>query len=36
MYAGLHLKCSLFFSDSNKTWIFSTYFRKILEYEISS
>jgi hypothetical protein len=34
MYAGLHVKYPLFFSDFNETWIFSTDFRKILKYQI--
>jgi hypothetical protein len=28
MYIGLHVKYSLFFSDCDKTWIFSTDFSK--------
>jgi hypothetical protein len=35
MYIGLHVKYVLFLSDFNKTWIFSTEFRKILTYEIA-
>jgi len=31
----LHVKYSLFLSDVNETWIFSSYFRKILIYRIS-
>jgi hypothetical protein len=35
MYIGLHIKYSLFLSDFNQTWIFSTYSLKILTYQIS-
>jgi hypothetical protein len=35
MYVGLHVKCPLFFSDFNETWIFSTAFRIIFKYQIS-
>ena len=36
MYTGLHVKCSLFLSDSNETWIAFTDFRKTLKYQIWS
>jgi hypothetical protein len=37
MCKRLHVKYSLFFSDCNKTWIFSTDFRgKKLKYQVSS
>ena len=32
MYTGVHVKYPLFLSEVNKTWIFSTYFRKIFEH----
>ena len=35
MYTGLHVKYPLCLSDFNKTWFFSTEFRKIFEYQIS-
>jgi hypothetical protein len=35
MYIGLRVKCPLFLSDPNQTWMFSTYFQKILRYRIS-
>jgi hypothetical protein len=35
MNTGLQVKYLLFFSDSNETWVFSTYFRKILKYQNS-
>ena len=34
MYVGLHVKYLLCLSDFNGTWIFSTYFRKILRHRI--
>jgi len=32
MYIGLHVKCSLFLSDFNKTLIFSTDFQKVSKF----
>jgi len=34
MFIGLHVKYTLFLSDCNGTWIFSTDFREILKYKI--
>ena len=34
MYIHLHMKCLLFLSDVNETWIFLINFGKILKYEI--
>jgi hypothetical protein len=36
MWKRLHVKCPLFLSDVNKTWILSTHFRKSLKSQISS
>ena len=33
VYIGRHVKCPLFLSDFNETWIFSTDFRKILSFQ---
>ena len=35
MYIGVHVKCLLFLSHFNETWIFSTDFRKMLKHLIS-
>ena len=36
IYIGLHVQYVLFLSNCNETWIFLTYFRKVLKYQISS
>ena len=35
MYIGRHVKCPLFYSDFNETYIFAADFRKTLKYQIS-
>ena len=35
VYKRRHVKCTLFFSDFNETWIFSTYIPKTMKYQIS-
>jgi len=35
MYIGFHIKCPLFLSDFNGTWIFWAEFRKTLKYKFS-
>jgi len=35
MYAGRNVKCPLFLSHFNESWIFSTDFRKILKHQIA-
>jgi hypothetical protein len=35
MYTWLHIKCPLFLSDVNETWILSADFQKVLKYKFS-
>jgi len=35
MFVGILVKCPLFFSDLNQTWIFSANFQKIFQHQIS-
>jgi hypothetical protein len=34
-YVGFHVKCPLFLSDFEWTWIFSTHFRKLSKCQVS-